>query len=210
MKNEKNVKTLQATSLLDKVLLLYRKYGIKSITMDDVARELGISKKTLYQFVKDKNELVEKTIDYDIKIHSEYFIQLKKKKLNSLDELFELYEFLNNMFRDYNTSLEYDLKKYYASAYNNLVGKLREVMLNYIVENLSRGIKEGFFRKNMKVEIIAKLVIMRIENMHVTGLFTPEEFNSKDTFNELLKYHLFAICNSNGLKYIEKKFKIKS
>ena len=57
----------------------------------------------------------------------------------------------------------------------------------------------------MKVDIIAKLVIMRIENMHITGLFTNEEYHSRDTFNELLKYHLHAICNAKGLKYIEKK-----
>ena len=193
-----------------KVLSLYRKYGIKSITMDDVARELGISKKTLYQFVKDKDELVLKTIEYDLKVHSEYFTLLKKKKLNALDELFELYEFLDNMLKDYNTSLEYDLKKYYASSYNEMVAKLREIMYNYIIDNLTKGIKEGYFRKDMKPGIIAKLVIMRIENMHISGLFTNEEYHSRDTFTELLKYHLHAICNEKGLKYIEKKLKIKS
>ena len=203
MKNE-------AENILCKVLSLYRKYGIKSITMDDVSRELGISKKTLYQFVKDKNELVEKTLEFDIKIHIDYFAQLKKKKLNALDELFELYGFLDNMIKDYNSSLEYDLKKYYASAYNELTTKLREVMYNYLIENLSKGMKEGFFRKDMKVGIIAKLVIMRIESMHNEGIFTPEEFNSKETYNELLKYHMYAICNSKGLSYIENKLKVKT
>ena len=203
MKNE-------VENILCKVLSLYRKYGIKSITMDDVSRELGISKKTLYQFVKDKNELVEKTLEFDIKIHIEYFSQLKKKKLNALDELFELYGFLDNMMKDYNTSLEYDLKKYYAAAYNELTTKLRDIMYDYIIENLTKGIKEGFFRKNMKVGIIAKLVIMRIESMHNEGIFTPEEFNSRETYNELLKYHMYAICNAKGLNYIEKKLKVKT
>jgi TetR/AcrR family transcriptional regulator, cholesterol catabolism regulator len=194
-------------NILDKVLGLYRKYGIKSITMDDVSRELGISKKTLYQYVKDKEDLVQKSIDYEIKIHNEYLTILKKKKLNALDELFELYGFLDNLLKDNNSSMEYDLKKYYATLYGNFMTGMRKIMSDYLSENLTKGIKEGYFREDMKVRIITKLVIMRVENMHNTGLFTQEEFHSKETFYELLKYHLHAICNAKGLKYIEKKLK---
>jgi AcrR family transcriptional regulator len=173
--------------------------------MDDVARELAISKKTLYEFVSDKNELVEKVIDYDIFMHKKYFQCLREKKLNSIDELLQLYEVLDSMLKDYNTSMEYDLKKYYPSAYETLTAKSRQYMSKYLIQNLSKGIKEGFFRKDINVDVISKLVIMRIENMHNTGIFTPEEFHSKEVFHQLLKYHLFAICSPKGLKYIKER-----
>ena len=104
---------------------LYMKYGIKSITMDDVARELGISKKTLYQYVTDKDDLVGKFIDNEIAIRQEEICKCFRIGLNAVEELFEISLFMNKMMRDQNPATEYDLKKYYPQHFQKTVNARR-------------------------------------------------------------------------------------
>ena len=100
-------------NILGKVRELYMKYGIKSITMDDVARELAISKKTLYQYVTDKDDLVGKFIDNEIEIRQVQICKCFRVGYNAIEELFEIAAFMNKLMREQNPATEYDLKKYY-------------------------------------------------------------------------------------------------
>src|ERR1035437_2884162 len=104
-------------NLLSKVRCLYMKYGIKSVTMDDVARELGISKKTLYQYVNDKNELVQKVVEMELDDKAEGFSKMNCSGLNAIEELFEVHKMIRQMLKDYNPSTEYDLRKYYPELF---------------------------------------------------------------------------------------------
>jgi AcrR family transcriptional regulator len=194
-------------NILERVLELYRKYGIKSNTMDDVARELGISKKTLYQYVEDKNDLVSKAVMYDIEKHFININNIKCKKLNAIDELLEINRYISDMIRNYNPSWDYDLKKYYADTYKKLFQRRREQMLIDVVDNISRGIKEALYREDLDARLIAKLHLMRLENMSNSDIFSTEEFASAKTFNELFKYHIRGIASIKGIKYIEKRLK---
>jgi len=118
-------------------------YGIKSITMDDVSRELGMSKKTLYQFVTDKDDLVGKFIDNEIAIRQEEICKCFRTGLNAIDELFEISIFMNKIMRNQNPATEYDLKKYYPEHYQKIVKTRREGIYRYILTNLENGKKEG-------------------------------------------------------------------
>jgi TetR/AcrR family transcriptional regulator, cholesterol catabolism regulator len=115
-------------NLLLKVGCLYKKYGIKSITMDDVSRELGISKKTLYQYVQDKNELVAQVIDLSIENQMTIFNSLFSKGLNAIDELFEVNKMVAEMIKHHNPSEDYDLRKYYPDQYQKMHKIKREEM----------------------------------------------------------------------------------
>ena len=186
---------------------LYMKYGIKSITMDDVARELGISKKTLYQYVTDKDDLVGKFIDNEIAIRQEEICKCFRIGLNAVEELFEISLFMNKMMRDQNPATEYDLKKYYPQHFQKTVNARREGVYNYILINLKKGIKEGLYRKEMNKEVIAKLYLWRIENSQISELFSAEEFSSIKLFVELLNYHIRGIATEKGIIELEKKIK---
>jgi len=186
---------------------LYMKYGIKSITMDDVARELGISKKTLYQYVTDKDDLVGKFIDNEIAIRQEEICKCFRIGLNAVEELFEISLFMNKMMRDQNPATEYDLKKYYPQHFQKTVNARREGVYNYILINLKKGIKEGLYRKEMNKEVIAKLYLWRIENSQISELFSVEEFSSIKLFVELLNYHVRGIATEKGIVELEKKIK---
>ncbi len=104
-------------NILLKVSDLYTKYGIKSITMDDVATELGISKKTLYQYVTDKDDLVGKFIDNEIALRQEEICKCFQAGFNAIEELFEISKFMNKLMKDQNPATEHDLKKYYPHHY---------------------------------------------------------------------------------------------
>ena len=165
-------------NILLKVRELYMKYGIKSITMDDVARELGISKKTLYQYVTDKDDLVGKFIDNEIALRQEEICKCFRVGFNAIEELFEISIFMNKLMRDQNPATEHDLKKYYPHHYQKIVKTRREGIFNYILLNLKKGKKEGLYREDMNEEIIAKLYLSRAESIHLNDLFTVEEFTS--------------------------------
>ena len=115
-------------NILVKVGELYHKYGIKSVTMDDVARELGISKKTLYLHVENKNDLVSKVMDYFLDYKDTEFLKILSKKQNAIEELLEVGIYIIKAFRDFNPSTEYDLKKYYPVVYSKLQNIRKERM----------------------------------------------------------------------------------
>jgi AcrR family transcriptional regulator len=186
-------------NILFRVRDLYRKYGIKSITMDDVATELGISKKTLYQFVADKDDLVGKYIDYEIQLRQEEICKCFKIGFNAIEELFEISGFMNKMMRDQNPATEHDLRKYYPHHYQKMIKTRRERMYSYILLNLKKGKEEGLYRSEMDEEIIAKLYLSRSENIHFNELFTIEEFTSSKLFTELLAYHVRGIATEKGI-----------
>ncbi|HEY5125163.1 MAG TPA: TetR/AcrR family transcriptional regulator, partial [Ignavibacteria bacterium] len=192
-------------NILLKVRELYTKYGIKSITMDDVARKLGISKKTLYQFVTDKDDLVGKYIDNEIELRQEEICKCFKIGFNAIEELFEISIFMNRMMREQNPATEHDLSKYYPHHYQKTLKARRERMYNYILLNLKKGKEEGLYREDMNEEIIAKLYLMRSENIHFNELFTVEEFTSIKLFRELLTYHVRGIATGKGITVLEKK-----
>ncbi|MEI8226279.1 MAG: TetR/AcrR family transcriptional regulator [Bacteroidota bacterium] len=194
-------------NILLKVRELYMKYGIKSITMDDVASELGISKKTLYQFVTDKDDLVGKFIDNEIELRQEEISKCFKIGFNAIEELVEISIFMNKMMRDQNPTTENDLRKYYPHHYQKTVKTRRERMYKYVLLNLKKGKEEGLYREDMNEEVIAKLYLSRSENIHFSELFTVEEFTSIKLFVELLTYHVRGIATEKGIIVLEKKIK---
>jgi TetR/AcrR family transcriptional regulator, cholesterol catabolism regulator len=194
-------------NILIKVRDLYMKYGIKSITMDDVASELSISKKTLYQYVTDKDDLVGKFVENEISIRFEEIFKCFKVGFNAIEELFEISIFMNRMIKNQNPATEHDLRKYYPHHYEKTVKARREGIYKYILLNLRKGKEEGLYREDLDVDIIAKLYFSRTESDHFNRLFTAEEFASPKLFTELLIYHVRGIASEKGIIILEKKIK---
>lgn len=191
-------------NILEKVSVLYRKYGIKSVTMDDVAHELGISKKTLYQFVKDKTELVEKVVEHTLQCN---FSSMKAKRGtggNAIEELIEVSQWVNALMKDHSPSYEYDLKKYYSGIYRNLMSARRKLMYESMLVNIRQGKKEGIYRRELNEEIIAKLHLLRVENLQSSEIFKEEEMRSVKFFRELFVYHINGLATQKGREVLRK------
>ena len=198
---------MELKDILSKTFELYEKYAIKSVTMDDVARELGISKKTLYQFVANKNELVEKVILSEMETTGKRHEGIKGMQLNAIEELFEVSKLMNEKLKKHNPALYFDLKKYYPSLLNKIINIKREKAYESVLNNLKSGIKEGLYRKEINSDIITKIYVSRLEQSYDNSIFSISEVTSIEVFNEVLIYHLHGICNQKGLKILNKKLK---
>lgn len=190
-----------------KVGELYRKYGVKSVTMDDVAREIGISKKTLYSLVKDKQELIEKILEVEFNENMKGFGEIHSTGDNAIEELFTVHRFMKTQLKFHSPAFDYDLKKYYPEIFLSLVEKKREVMHRSVLENINRGKKEGIYRKELQGELISTLYIVRMEHTHEQNLLSLEDFLTPEIFHEYLVYHIRGIANNKGIEILEQLLK---
>jgi TetR/AcrR family transcriptional regulator, cholesterol catabolism regulator len=189
--------------ILVKVAILFRKYGIKSITMDDIAREVGISKKTLYQFVTDKTDLVNKVVESELIHNKECFDSVSTIGMNAISELFEVNRFMIGMMKRNSPSFEYDLRKHYPEVFQKVMLTRRKGMFESVLANLKRGKAEGLYREELKEEILTRLQISRLENMYSDVMFSIEDYSTENIFRELFIYHIRGIANEKGIKYLE-------
>lgn len=189
--------------ILIKVTELFRKFGIKSITMDDISREIGISKKTLYLFVSDKKELVNKVLDFEMERARACINDLQPMGENAIAELFEVNRLMIDMMKRYSPSFDYDLKKYYPDLNQKVLQNRRNGMYESVLANLKRGKSEGLYRAELKEEIITRIQISRIENMYSDEMFASSDFRMESVIKELFIYHIRGIANEEGIKYLE-------
>jgi len=178
--------------------------------MDDVAKNLNISKKTVYEHFKDKEDLVSKVMMLEYDYRCAFLSVIEKKDMNAIEELFEVYKMINGMFKDYNPSMEYDIRKYYPDLSIKIKEIRRKRMYDSILDNLNKGKKEGLYRKGLNTKIIAKLHVFRTENLFENDLFTMEELTSFKVFHEIFVYHLQGVLSQDGRALFEsdiEKFK---
>ncbi len=195
--------TTEYQDILKKVFALYNKYGIKSVTMDDVAQELGISKKTLYQIVRDKQDLVEKVEGTERKSQMKSFEEIMGSGLNAIEQLNVVIRTVNRIKQDYSSTYLYDLKKYYPELYKSYQEEGRKNMYNSTVGNIKQGKKEGLYRKDLDEVIIAKLYLTRVEAIQDSYIFSESEIHSSGFFREILIYHIRGMATEKGLKVLE-------
>lgn len=189
--------------IVDKVRDLYHEFGIRSVTMDDVVRELGISKKTLYQYFVDKSDLVSAVLDCERSTRMEEYNKTLQGVSNAIEEMLRYYDLQKNMIKDHNPSMMYDLKKYYPKIHNDFLETKRKVIFESVKGNLIRGKSENIYRADLNEEIVARLNLMRIEALINIGIFSNEEMMMPSFFTELFKYHMYGVVNENGRKILE-------
>jgi len=171
--------------------------------MDDISRELGISKKTLYQHVKDKNELVDLILDLEFEEKNNCFNDIERTYANAIDELYQVHKFVNVILKEHSPSSVYDLKKYYPEAYNKMHKFRREKLMEHILDNIKKGKSEGLYRQDVNEEIIAKLQVQRFETTFENELLPIKDMTSPVLFHEIFNYHIRGIATEKGLKELE-------
>lgn len=188
-------------NLLKKVNDLYTRYGIRSVTMDDISRELGISKKTLYQYVKDKEDLVDKTMMYEFSSKRKFIEENKLR--NAIEDIFFLNNMINRFIKESNPSKMYDLKKYYPAVFEKMAKLKRERTMNSMIQNYKKGKAEGLYRKEMDEEILAKMYILRMESVSHDDVVSISEFTSPKFIYEIFIYHIRGIASKKGIEFLE-------
>ena len=194
-------------NFLLRVYELYNKFGIKSVTMDDVARELAISKKTLYECIQDKSDLVKLVMEMVFRYHAEKLNEITTRGLNAIEELFEANRYMGEMVKEQNPTLIYDLQKYYPELHSTLMQQQRERMFEAIRENLIKGKKEGLYREDLNIDIIASLHMTRMEYRYRSEHYQVPDIDSRAVMQEIFIYHMHGIANENGIRILNEKLK---
>ena len=190
----------EASHILDRILALFVRYGVRSITMNDIARELGVSKKTLYSDFKDKEDLIKQVVDFDKSQSRHVLDELYESELNALEEVYQVNSRIHSIRSCYSPSFHYDLKRYYPDTYRSWIQDKRQNMYDLITKNLRKGKKEGLYREEIREHIIARLYMARVEMLDSNEIIEEQETLSAEFMQEIFFYHLHGICNDKGLK----------
>ena len=190
--------------IIQKAVELFRRYGIRSVTMDEIASQLGISKKTIYQYFTDKNQLVDAVAEKEILFSQESCLRDIAASSNAIHEIFHVMEFVEIMLRNMNPAMLNDLEKYHPSGFKKFLEYKNMFLFDVIKRNLERGIKEELYRPDMNVEIITRL---RLENIMLgfnPEVFPPSKFNLATLQQEIIEHFLYGVATLKGYKLILK------
>ena len=192
--------------ILEKVRDLFFKYGVRSMSMDDICREVGISRKKIYQIFTSKNDLVEKLLElerenFEIIFHTDKF----DGEVNAIDILLMVSKDVSNKFTDISPSMTFDLKKYYPEIYHKHVEERIEFIFEKIRINLMKGINQGVYRDDLSVELVSRLYIRRLMDLHNPEFFPADKFSFQTLFDVMFDNFIRGIANEKGIEYYEKQ-----
>lgn len=182
---------------------LFLNLGFKSVTMDDIANNLGVSKKTIYKYFKNKTELVDAATDYTFKVITNGIDTICALKQNPIDELFDVKKFVMKHLKDEKSSPQYQLQKYYPKIYLSLKKRQFEVMQECVIENLKYGKELGVYRENIDVEFISRIYFNGLIGIKDKDMFPLNNYSMKTLMNFYYEYHLRGICTEKGIKQLE-------
>jgi AcrR family transcriptional regulator len=190
--------------ILEKAADLFMRYGIRSITMDEIAGQLGISKKTIYQFFTDKDEMVEAVVDEEMKENEDACRQFKVNAEDAVHEIFLATENMQEMLKTMNPQLMYDLEKHHPGAFRRLKQYKYHFLYTMIKENLERGMKEEIYRTDLNPDITTRHRIETAFMIFNQDAFPQNKFPMNQTCLELALLFLHSISNARGKKLIDK------
>ncbi len=209
MKTKKSVmeKKEKETQLLIAVTELFMKYGIKSLTMDDISSHLGISKKTLYQYVSDKNDLVKKSIELAVNEDQCLLNDIATNEENAIDEVLAINKRISQKLQSVQPAVMYDLQKHYPEAWKIMENHKQCFIYDMIINNINTGIEQGMYRENVNTEIVASVYVNMINKIFDFEMFPSHKFNFSTLHKEIARYHIRGIASEKGLKFLVKRFK---
>ncbi|QWX83826.1 TetR/AcrR family transcriptional regulator [Cellulophaga sp. HaHaR_3_176] len=188
--------------ILTKASEMFLNLGFKSVTMDDLANELGISKKTIYTHFENKTKLVEESSLYLLKYISNGIDCIIETDRNPIEELYEIKKFVMKHLNDEQSSPQYQLQKYYPKVYATIKSKQYDVMQECVVSNIKKGIEIGIYRENINIEFISRIYFSGVTSIKDYKLFPIKLFPVKQLQDDFLEYHLRGITTPDGRKIL--------
>jgi len=177
--------------------------GVKHVTMDDLATQLGISKKTIYQYFKDKDALVSSVVEFELANHALLCNQSTQAADNAVHEIFLLMSVIQEMFNRMNPLALFEIEKYYPLAFDKIKKHKEDIIFSMISANLEKGIAEGLYRKDVDITILSKY---RLEtslipfNIHV---FHPSKFDLLKVNLQIIEHFVYGVATLEGHKLMD-------
>ncbi|TFF36668.1 TetR/AcrR family transcriptional regulator [Mucilaginibacter psychrotolerans] len=194
----------QEERIINGALELFLQAGIKSVTMDDIARHLGMSKKTIYHFFGDKNELVVELVKSRLKEDERQMNEIIENSDNVIEEMINMMKCSEDIFSRINPIVFHDMQKYHPDAWREFQNFKAGVIINKLVELLNKGMEQGFIRDDIDVKILATMRVNQVEMGFNTAIFPVALFNSWKVQLQLLEHFNYGICTIKGHEVLDK------
>lgn len=181
---------------------LFFRLGMKSVTMDDICGQLGISKKTIYQFYSDKESLVYEVTSRVINFHEVEISTIRETSIDPIQEILATMDLMSRMMNKISPTVFYDLQKYYRNAWELFLDFKNKKMTMLVEDNFRRGIKDGLYREELNVGIMARLRIQEIEMGYNPDVFPPDAYNISEVQLNMMDHFLHGIVTLKGFELI--------
>lgn len=181
---------------------LFMRYGIKSITMDDVAKELSMSKKTLYQYVADKDDLVKQTLLLHTQSMESLCMNVFKSEENAILQILRIANMMIGLHKEMNPGLLFDLKKYHPDSYIFFTEQREKTIQDQLTANLSLGISQGLYKSDININLTTGFYMALVEQCISSQINVLANVPFAEKYAHLVKYHLNAICTEKGIAFM--------
>ena len=198
-----HMENAQQVLLLNRSAELFKKHGVKTLTMDDIAKELSMSKKTIYRFVENKADLVKMAMQFYLEGDQAQLKKIVTQSENAVDGLIKMIAYFFNQVREFDAYVLLDIQKYYPETWDVYNEYRYKYTLSLISDNLKGGAKEGYYRNDFDPDIISKIFIGAVDLLIDQRLFPSKKYVFIDIYKEFLKYHLRGVVTPKGLEYVE-------
>ena len=188
--------------------ILFRQYGTRTITMDEIARQMGVSKKTLYQHFQNKDALVTTVIEHGILQIQEMCKKFQLQAKDAIEEIILFMQYNDQLFRNMNPVILLDLQKFHPRAFEVFQHHKNQFLQKIILENLEWGTREGLYRKGINLEIISRFRMESAMLCFQPQVFPNTDFDMRTVQKELLEHYLYGISSPKGQELIEPYKKI--
>lgn len=190
-------------------LRMFRTYGTKSVTMFDISRECGVSKKTIYEHFEDKEALVNEVIRFLIDGHQAFLNNCRVEAENAIVEMVESMKYTEQLARSLNPVMLYEIQKYHPATWQVVEQFKANAILENIRENLNRGMTEGLYRNNLSTDVIARMRQLQLESAFDPLQFPADRFNLHEVMFQVTAHFILGIATLRGHKLVYQYLQIK-
>ncbi len=193
--------------IIQKSADMFLKHGIKSVTMDDLAKGLGVSKKTIYKYFDDKDDLITKIVLAKTTKDRLVCQSARDESQNAIDALFKISEFVSNMLSNVHSSVFFDLQKYHHDAWNVMEEHKHFFVKSQIKQNVERGQNEGLYTNSLKPEVVASIYVATMDGLFDGRTFDMDTLRFGEVFNEILGFQIRGMASEKGRQYLKTRNK---
>lgn len=194
-------------AILKEAKEMFMRFGVKSVTMDDISKAVGISKKTLYQCVANKSDLISKAIQLHVQEEQAALSTFKEEAKNAIEEVILISRHVRQIIQSVHPSVIFDLQKYYRQQWALINALQQEFIYGVIKENLKRGIAEKLYREDMNIDIVSRLYGAKAHSIVDEEVFSSKKYDHLTVHREFVRYHLHAITSEKGHTVLEEYYR---
>ena len=184
--------------LLAEAERLFWKYGVRSVTMEDIAKELGISKKTIYQHFNDKEQILSQVIEDKIGRNMSEMTCMAIKSDNPVEEILQVLDMLQKNADHVSPNFLIDIKRYYPQAFALFRRYKEDQIMHSILDNIQKGVFQGLYRSDIKPAILARLRVEQIELAFDNNFFPTDQYSMHEVQSELIHHFVRGMLTEKG------------